>query len=158
MSSTNLPNTKEKIFSWIFSKDYLQISEGACDWNPFIIFLQIFYCWFSFDFPLDFKIQSENHEKIYSKILWVIKKIISLVPRSEILRKSEFKIWVKIRIIQIHRIHVNLYFFKYCFRHLEKPIKTKENKVKHFFVYCFYMFLLVFPCFFRWRKQLEGLF
>ena len=107
MSSTNLPNTKEKIFSWIFSKDYLQISEGACDWNPFIIFLQIFYCWFSFDFPLDFKIQSENHEKIYSKILWVIKKIISLVPRSEILRKSEFKIWVKIRIIQIHRTHVN---------------------------------------------------
>ena len=36
------------------------------------------------------------------------KKIISLVPRSEILRKSEFKIWVKIRIIQIRRIHVNL--------------------------------------------------
>ena len=106
MSSTNLPNTKEKIFSWIFSKDYLQISEGACDWKPFIIFLQIFYCWFSFDFPLDFKIQSENHEKIYSKILWVIKKIISLVPRSEILRKSEFKIWEKIRIIQIHRTHV----------------------------------------------------
>ena len=38
------------------------------------------------------------------------KKIISLVPRSEILRKSEIKIWVKIRIIQIHRTHVKLMF------------------------------------------------
>ena len=36
-----------------------------------------------------------------------------------------------------------------CFRHLEKPIKTKEHKIK----ICFYMFLLVFTCFFRWRKQ-----
>ena len=35
------------------------------------------------------------------------KKIISLVPRLEILRKSEIKIWVKIRIIQFHRTHVN---------------------------------------------------
>ena len=74
VSSTNLPNTKEKIFSWIFSKDYLQISEGACDWNLFEIFLLIFYCWFYLDFCVDFKIQSENHEKIYSKILWGIKK------------------------------------------------------------------------------------
>ena len=36
-----------------------------------------------------------------------------------------------------------------CFRHLEKPIKTKENKVKHFvccyFVFiCFYWFSPVF--------------
>ena len=53
-----------------------------------------------------------------------------------------------------------------CFRHLEKPIKTKENKRKHFFsvvmfivmCFCFYMFLLVLFCFFRRRKQLEGLF
>ena len=49
-----------------------------------------------------------------------------------------------------------------CFRHLEKPIKTKENKRKHFFsvvmffvmCFCFYMFLLVLSCFFRWRKQI----
>ena len=27
-----------------------------------------------------------------------------------------------------------------CFRHLEKPIKTKENKVKHF-VYCCFVFI-----------------
>jgi len=30
-----------------------------------------------------------------------------------------------------------------CFRHLEKPIKTKENKVKHFGYCC-----LVFICFY----------
>ena len=111
MSSTNLPNTKEKIFSWIFSKDYLLISEGACDWNLFENFLLIFYCWFYLDFCIDFKIQSENHEKIYSKILWGIKKIISFLPRSEILRKSEIKIWVKIRIIQFHRTHVSLWYY-----------------------------------------------
>ena len=38
-----------------------------------------------------------------------------------------------------------------CFRHLEKPIKTKEHKIKHF---CFYMFLLVLSCFFRRRQQI----
>ena len=65
---------KKKFFSWIFSKDYLLISEGACDWNLFENFLLIFYCWFYLDFCIDFKIQSENHEKIYSKILWGIKK------------------------------------------------------------------------------------
>ena len=50
-----------------------------------------------------------------------------------------------------------------CLRHLEKPIKTKENKRKHFFVvlfivmcFCFYMFLLVFPCFFRRRQQVNN--
>ena len=83
VSSTNLPNKKEKIFSWIFSKDYLQISEGACDWNLFEIFLLIFYCWFYIDFSLDFKIQNENLEKIYSKIFGRRNKFISLVPRSE---------------------------------------------------------------------------
>ena len=34
-----------------------------------------------------------------------------------------------------------------CFRHLEKPIKTKENKKKHFvllFLYVFYWFCSVF--------------
>ena len=32
-----------------------------------------------------------------------------------------------------------------CFRHLEKPIKTKENKRKHFLVFiCFYWFCPVF--------------
>ena len=43
-----------------------------------------------------------------------------------------------------------------CFRHLEKPIKTKENKVKHFgyCCFCFYLFLLVLSCFFRRRKQI----
>ena len=40
-----------------------------------------------------------------------------------------------------------------CFRHLEKPIKTKEHKIKNI---CFYMFLLVFPCFFRRRKQIAS--
>ena len=30
------------------------------------------------------------------------------------------------------------------FRHLEKPIKTKENKRKHFVFICFYWFCLVF--------------
>ena len=37
-----------------------------------------------------------------------------------------------------------------CFRHLEKPIKTKEHKIKHLFLYV----LLVFNCFFRRRKQI----
>ncbi len=31
-----------------------------------------------------------------------------------------------------------------CFRHLEKPIKTKENKRKHFVFICFYWFCSVF--------------
>ena len=31
-----------------------------------------------------------------------------------------------------------------CFRHLEKPIKTKENKRKHFVFICFYWFSPVF--------------
>ena len=31
-----------------------------------------------------------------------------------------------------------------CFRHFEKPIKTKENKGKHFVFICFYWFCLVF--------------
>ena len=31
-----------------------------------------------------------------------------------------------------------------CFRHLEKPIKTKENKRKHFVFICFYLFCYVF--------------
>ena len=31
-----------------------------------------------------------------------------------------------------------------CFRHLEKPIKTKENKRKHFVFICFYLFSPVF--------------
>jgi len=34
-----------------------------------------------------------------------------------------------------------------CLRHLEKPIKTKENKVKHFvllFLYVFVGFVLFF--------------
>ena len=31
-----------------------------------------------------------------------------------------------------------------CFRHLEKPIKTKENKRKHFVFICFYWFYPVF--------------
>ena len=31
-----------------------------------------------------------------------------------------------------------------CFRHLEKPIKTKENKVKHLFLYVFIGFVLFF--------------
>ena len=30
-----------------------------------------------------------------------------------------------------------------CFRHLEKPIKTKENKVKHF-CYCCFVFICVY--------------
>ena len=31
-----------------------------------------------------------------------------------------------------------------CFRHLEKPIKTKEHKIKHFVFICFYWFSPVF--------------
>ena len=31
-----------------------------------------------------------------------------------------------------------------CFRHLEKPIKTKEHKRKHFVFICFYWFFPVF--------------
>ena len=31
-----------------------------------------------------------------------------------------------------------------CFRHLEKPIKTKEDKIKHLFLYVFIGFLLFF--------------
>jgi len=31
-----------------------------------------------------------------------------------------------------------------CFRHLEKPIKTKEYKIKHLFFICFYWFYPVF--------------
>ena len=31
-----------------------------------------------------------------------------------------------------------------CFRHLEKPIKTKENKIKPFVFICFYWFCSVF--------------
>ena len=31
-----------------------------------------------------------------------------------------------------------------CFRHLEKPIKTKEHKIKHFVFICFYWFYPVF--------------
>ena len=36
-----------------------------------------------------------------------------------------------------------------CLRHLEKPIKTKENKIKHFLLFlfvfiCFYWFCSVF--------------
>ena len=39
-----------------------------------------------------------------------------------------------------------------CFRHLEKPIKTKENKVKHFGYCC-----LVFICFYWFSPVfLEG--
>ena len=37
-----------------------------------------------------------------------------------------------------------------CFRHLEKPIKTKEYKIKHFVLICFYCFLSYF---YRRRKQ-----
>ena len=123
VSSTNLPNTKEKIFSWIFSKDYLQISEGACDWNLFEIFLYIFYCWFYIDFSLDFKIQNENLEKIYSKIFGRRNKFISLVPRSEILRKSEIKIWGEnqnntnssnSRYINDHKWHINVALISSC--------------------------------------------
>ena len=31
-----------------------------------------------------------------------------------------------------------------CFRHLEKPIKTKEHKIKHLFLYVFIGFVLFF--------------
>ena len=31
-----------------------------------------------------------------------------------------------------------------CFRHLEKPIKTKEHKIKHLFLYVFIGFPLFF--------------
>ena len=31
-----------------------------------------------------------------------------------------------------------------CLRHLEKPIKTKENKIKHLFLYVFIGFVLFF--------------
>ena len=39
-----------------------------------------------------------------------------------------------------------------CFRHLEKPIKTKEHKIKHLFLYVF----IGFPLFFRRRKQIAS--
>ena len=39
-----------------------------------------------------------------------------------------------------------------CLRHLEKPIKTKENKVKHFVL----LFLYGFVLFFRRRQQVNN--
>ncbi len=39
-----------------------------------------------------------------------------------------------------------------CFRHLERPIKTKEHKIKHLFLYVF----IGFPLFFRRRKQIAS--
>jgi hypothetical protein len=39
-----------------------------------------------------------------------------------------------------------------CLRHLEKPIKTKENKIKHLFLYVFIGFVL----FFRRRQQVNN--
>jgi len=47
-------------------------------------------------FLLDFKIQHKNLDKIYHKIFGGRNKFISLVPRSEIMRKSDIKILVKI--------------------------------------------------------------
>ena len=44
-----------------------------------------------------------------------------------------------------HEIHERNGTFRIsCFRHLEKPIKTKENRVKHFVFICFYWFSPVF--------------
>ena len=44
-----------------------------------------------------------------------------------------------------HLSMINIAFaLNCCFRHLEKPIKTKENKVKHFVFICFYWFCPVF--------------
>ena len=37
-----------------------------------------------------------------------------------------------------------------CFRHLEKPIKTKEHKIKHLFLYVF----IGFPLFFQKAKAI----
>ena len=42
-----------------------------------------------------------------------------------------------------------------CFRHLEKPIKTKENKRKHFVLLFLYVFI-GFVLFFSRRQQVNN--